>query len=435
MSIAESATSALDQVRQLPNSLSRAKDFLSAVAALQAEGEASFEGVWGSSSALLATALWQHAPAGLVVVCPTAEGIDAAYDDLTLFSGVEPLRFPAWESMPDERLVHDEIYGQRLRTLKVLGTPFGTRRNGAAKPCVATSIQSLLQPVPSPQELSNHTRWLRVGDAFDLPELLRWLAEQRFHATSAVELPGEFSARGGILDLFGPDWSAPVRLELFGDEVASIREFDVSSQRSLRALKEVEITVLRPAQRWAAHFTDYLKSGWWLLSLDPEVAHEHANHYLQLLEEPAESHSLKEVTSRWKSFPLATATGIAEGRSGAAFQLQAESVERFSGEVSRVREELQRVGEGDTVFLVTTTTAEVDRLQEILGSTKLAQAGRLQYVVGFLNEGFRFRAEKAVLVSANELFQRSSLRRLSRRHLGRRLTALSSCAAAISSCT
>ena len=52
-------------------------------------------------------------------------------------------------------------------------------------------------------------------------------SEQGFHNTTAVELPGEFSPRGGILDIFAPDWYDPVRIEFFGDEIESIRRFEV----------------------------------------------------------------------------------------------------------------------------------------------------------------------------------------------------------------
>ena len=65
-----------------------------------------------------------------------------------------------------------------------------------------------------------------------------WLVSGGFQNTSAVELPGEFSVRGGIVDIFAPDWYDPVRVEFFGDQVDSIRRFEVSGQRSLAKLDE-----------------------------------------------------------------------------------------------------------------------------------------------------------------------------------------------------
>ena len=107
------------------------------------------------------------------------------------------------------------------------------------------------------------TREIRVGGRVDEQELTRWLTERGAHATTAVELPGEFSLRGGILDIFAPDAEDPVRIELFGDEVESIRRFDVATQRSLATLEATTITMLEPTASDRAHFTSYLPDGTW----------------------------------------------------------------------------------------------------------------------------------------------------------------------------
>src|SRR5262249_35037143 len=149
--------------------------------------------------------------------------------------------FPAWESEPGERVVYDEIYGQRVKVLKALRTiaDSGLRiadshsnseirnpQSEIAPAIIVTSIQSLLQPVPGREALAAATREIRVGGRVDEKELIHWLVERGAHATSAVELPGEFSLRGGILDIFAADADDPIRIELFGDEVESIRSFD-----------------------------------------------------------------------------------------------------------------------------------------------------------------------------------------------------------------
>ena len=68
-----------------------------------------------------------------------------------------------------------------------------------------------------------------VGEEIEIQALARWLVENGFHNTPAVELPGEFSVRGGIVDIFAPDWYDPVRLEFFGDQIESIRPFEVAT--------------------------------------------------------------------------------------------------------------------------------------------------------------------------------------------------------------
>ena len=130
-----------------------------------------------------------------------------------------------------------------------------------------------------------------MGQRLDGQELLQWLADHRFHSTTAVELPGEFSHRGGIVDLFAPDWDQPVRVELFDDEVESIRRFDIASQRSLEKIEAVELTMLRSGgvefrmsnesgdntQNNAGHLCDYLPEDTWIVLLEPSRSKTLAN--------------------------------------------------------------------------------------------------------------------------------------------------------------
>ena len=120
-----------------------------------------------------------------------------------------------------------------------------------SKPCspappkiLVTSIPALLQPVPSRAQLAEQTRTLQVGEPISVEEISSWLVRGGFQNTTAVELPGEFSHRGGIIDIFAPDWLNPVRIELFGDEIESIRQFEVASQRSLERVEAIDVTAV-----------------------------------------------------------------------------------------------------------------------------------------------------------------------------------------------
>ena len=97
------------------------------------------------------------------------------------------------------------------------------------------------------------------------------LAQRGFHGVTAVELPGEFCRRGGILDVFAPDWFEPVRIELFDDEVESIRRFDVATQRSLETLAEVEITLLSVDRGARGHLAEFLSPESWVLLIEPSA--------------------------------------------------------------------------------------------------------------------------------------------------------------------
>ena len=396
---------------ELVGRLEAVSGFAEVVATLQAGQGATLDGVWGSSCALAAAALLKHAPAGLVLVCPHTSEVDDLVDDLRLFSPVPAERFPAWESLPTDRVVRDEVFGDRLRVLKQLTSATPPR-------LIVTSIQALSQPVPSKEELLAQTRTLRTGDELDVQELLAWLVEHRFQNMTAVELPGEFAIHGGIVDIFAADSYDPVRIELFGDEIESIRRFEVTTQRSLAALDSIDITVVDPRAPQPAHLADYLPTNNWFQLVEPSKLDEEGRQYLARLEHPAEFHTVSDTLKRIYKFPSVTAEGIAGGSFDIACHLKIESVERFTGDVAHVREELQGI-EGQRVVIVCSTDAEVKRLTDLLGSTRLATEGRLELVVGRLREGFRLVPAAVLVLSSNELFQRSDTARPAQRHLGR----------------
>ena len=97
---------------------------------------------------------------------------------------------------------------------------------------IVTTFQALLQPVPDREQLAKQRRRIKSGATVDLEELTAWLVNQGYERMEAVELPGEFSRRGGIVDVFSPDAVQPYRLEFLGDEVESIRPFTVQTQRA-----------------------------------------------------------------------------------------------------------------------------------------------------------------------------------------------------------
>ncbi len=419
-----SPTKAPRKLAELPRCLISQEGFVDAVTALQSGRPASFDGVWGSSCALLAAALSTQAPTALLVVSPRLNHFDDLSDDLELFLRSDAQKFPAWETDPGEHKLGDDVFGDRLRLLKQLSTSaadLGPTSPGVPTTQVfTTSIQALLQAVPAKKTVARNTRVLAAGSTVDVDELLDWLVRHKFHHTSAVELPGEFSARGGIVDIFAPDWIRPVRIEFFDTEVESIRSFEVSSQRSLERLDQVEITVLAPEENADAHFTGYLPPDTWMLLVEPGQVEEEGRQYLKRLSSTDGCHSVSSVLKQLYEFPLATASSLAEGAFETKCQLQVESIERFgAADLSAIKSELDKVGDGHEVHLVVQTEAEVERLQEILSSTSLAARGKLHYTVGHLHHGFRLVRDRIIVISGGELFHRGELRRSPRRHLGK----------------
>lgn len=181
-------------------------------------------------------------PSGsILVVTPTgrrAESVGAALQALLPQTPV--VHFPAWETLPHERLSPSaEVVGRRLDALRRIAMADG--------PVVVTaSVRAALQPVAAGLVDAGvvTVRAGRRGDDFD--EIVRRLVEMAYHRVDMVSRRGEFAVRGGILDVFGPAAAHPVRVEFFGDEVEQIRAFSVADQRSLPG--EVDAVELLPSR-------------------------------------------------------------------------------------------------------------------------------------------------------------------------------------------
>ena len=421
MAHAEALATTADRLAALADRLQDTEGFAEVVASLQAGHGATLDGVWGSSCALVIAALARHAPGPILVVCPRPGDLDDLRDDLALFANERPELLPAWEVPPTDSLeggsqesrgLDDEVFGDRLRVLKQLGS-------SEPPSLVVTRVQALMQPVPARETIEKQTRWLTTGDTVDVDALARWLVEQGFQNTSAVRLPGEFSSRGGILDLFAPDWYDPVRVELFGDQIESIRRFEVASQRSLAALEAVELTVLQSNTAGQEFVTAYLPQRSWVLVVEPSQARDEGRQYENRMAGAASVHGIEAVLERLWQFPSVTASSISIGSMETTCRLMVESVVRFRGDIAKVRHVLVTAGEGQEVFVVCQNEAEAKRLGEIFEGTRLATLGKLHFPIGRLRAGFRLVHDRIVLVSGNELFHRADLSRPSRRRLGR----------------
>ena len=125
----------------------------------------------------------------------------------------------------------------RQRRLEALGSLIMEsepgRRNGSSAPLIVTSARALMQMTLPVREMRAALRPIRRGQAFDLNKVLATWVGWGYEPTAVVETPGEFSRRGGIVDIWPPNLRKPLRVELFGDEIDSLRTFDPSTQRTL----------------------------------------------------------------------------------------------------------------------------------------------------------------------------------------------------------
>ncbi len=198
----------------------------------QTDGEISV--VDGLDAPVIAGLLTKRAqagqPASVLVVTPTgrrAESVAAALG--TYLADAEILTFPAWETLPHERLSPSpDTVGRRLATLRRI-----TTWDGSKPLIVVASVRAALQPVAA--NLGDAVPLdLRLGGrGIELEDAVEQLVERAYSRVDMVSRRGEFAVRGGILDVFPPTSDHPARVEFFGDEVDQIRAFSVADQRSL----------------------------------------------------------------------------------------------------------------------------------------------------------------------------------------------------------
>ena len=388
----------------LPGLLERAEGWPALTGALENNGSGVIDGAWGSASALAGAALARNAPKTLLVVLAHPGDVEPWLHDLQTFSGLKPLLFPAWEEWPPRKTLLDEVPGQRLRVIQKF-TQNPPR-------LILTTIAALMQPVPSRAELAQRGRRLKKGEQLDIEALMQWFVDHGFKRVDAVELPGEFSKRGGILDVFSPDAEAPYRLELFGDEIDTIRSFSAQTQRSLEELQE--ILVVGDAARGIAHssipkaslFTDHLPENTWIALVEPNELQEQGRFFLETVADFTGLFNVQGVFSQLLKFPNVTVSAMPRPSVETVVHLRVESVERFSGNVTRVRDELDAVAPRDRVFIACHNEAEVHRLQQVLEAGKLADSHRLQLVTGSVRAGFRMVEAGIVVLGSHELFHR-----------------------------
>ena len=141
--------------------------------------------------------------------------------------------FPAWETLPHERLSpRSDTSGQRLAVLRRLAHPDPASSHTAAVTVLVTPVRALLQPIVGGLADVEPVS-AAEGDTCDLDEMLARLIDIGYVRTDLVERRGEVAVRGGIIDVFPPSEEHPVRVELFGDTVEETRFFRVADQRSL----------------------------------------------------------------------------------------------------------------------------------------------------------------------------------------------------------
>ena len=403
----------ISKLTDLVPAIRKSPGFSEVVTALGDRQSATIDGAWGSACALAASAIAEDCPGTLLVVLPRLADVEHFARDLEAFQGEDvPSVFPAWESLPQERSISDSIFGGRLRVLQALHQPEPPN-------VIVTSIIALMQPVPDFSELNEATQKIKVGDELDLDSFMRWLVEQGCERVSEIELPGEFSLHGGILDVFPPDAEDPYRIELFGDEVDSIRRFDVESQRKVDDATEVALTFVAPVENADSSgdthsFLNHLPEGSWIAFSELQEMVDEGRHYLERLPNARGLFSVQATIEHCTDLPTVSLSALPADSLEQSCHLKVESIERFQCSGDAVVHELESVlGTNETALVACHNEGEMQRLTELFSDSLICK--RVRFCIGELIRGFRLVREQIYVVGDHELFHRTEVRRAVRK--------------------
>ncbi|MFH1351938.1 MAG: transcription-repair coupling factor [Pseudomonadota bacterium] len=298
-------------------------------------------GLSGSAMVFFLSQLLSEIDRPSLVVLPQAKDAKRLYKELSFFlpeSQVEGdpgerrlYSFPIYDISPLAGLSpHREVITERLQALYAI--------TSEKNPIVVTSIESILLRILPKEILVKALDYLEVGEEVEREKLLQWIHMDGYLHTSLVEERGDYSVRGGVIDMFPPLYSEPLRLEFFGDRLESIRHFNPLNQRSTRHLKNAvilpasEIVLAKenierarsmgrlpgpikdgdgfPGQEaWLNHFYshldtlfDYLPQNGLLVLVDPHQIEAGTNRFIERFEMETEKYR-QEAEERVKPFP------------------------------------------------------------------------------------------------------------------------------------
>lgn len=197
--------------------------------------------LYGNGPALAIASAARRAGGPLLVVTGSpaeAQQLETALRFFLDGADLPILPFPDWETLPwDVFSPHQDIVSERLRCL--------ARLPDLRQGILLAPAQTLMQRLAPPEYLQAHSLLLATGDTLDLEAMRQRLERSGYRCVATVMEHGEFAVRGALLDLYPMGSPLPYRIELFDDEIDSIRSFDPESQRSIEKVERIELLPAR----------------------------------------------------------------------------------------------------------------------------------------------------------------------------------------------
>ncbi|MDO4311480.1 MAG: transcription-repair coupling factor [Eubacteriales bacterium] len=321
---------------------------------------------------------------------------------------------------------------------------------------VAASFDAFMDALPSKQAMEAAVVHIRNGQMLDFSDIQRQLTEIGYEREVQVEGAGQFAVRGGILDIYPLTEEMPVRIELWGDEVDSIRTFDAESQRSVQNLEEIFIypaDELPGTEVKRVSFLDYFPAENTLLFLDEparliekgegieqefiEAQAKRMETGYQVSDEEMKLYPASEIVRRMNAYSsvgfCSLETRCGEFKTRDKFHLHTKSVNSYNNSFEMLTRDLKRLKRGGyRVVLLSGSRTRAKRLAEDLRDYNLSsfysdeedrevQPGEIMTAYGYVAEGYEYPLLKFTVISETDIFGKVKKRRKRKKYEGRKI--------------
>ncbi len=356
----------------------------------------------------------------VLLVTAHIDDADEAVEELRGL-GLAPRLFPALEVLPGETGVNPELLGQRLELVRLLS-------DGQTPEVIVAPIHALMQAVPEAERLGSLCLNLRAGQTQPTGALLAWLEGAGYLRVPALDGPGQFAVRGGLIDIYPAgrgDDTPPVRLDFFGDEIEAISEVDPDTLATDRRIDEVQIVGATVSallsEEGGTLLTRHLPDDTMVILHElMEVTEQGRGYYERAISggavfgPPAVLADLRRFT-----YLQIDAHPIGATDPDATIDLPVESLPPFAEDAKEAVRELVEMAAGrDRVVVLCNSESERQRFRELVADAAPQDVGEIESVVSYLHRGFVWRQDgdqRLALVPYHELLHRYHIRRSTKR--------------------
>ena len=387
-----------------------------------------------------------------LVVFSNEEKAKKAYEEYLLF-GEETYLYPARDLL----FYYADIKGKTLtnRRMEVLRAIAEKKKEEPVT--VITTMDAFLDGIISPDEIQKNRIHITGEDTVDLTKLEQDLTALGYERESQIEAPGQFAVRGGIIDVFPLAEEMPVRIELWGDEIDSIRMFDAKSQRSIENISEITIYPASEncfGNNGLVSFLKYFPENETLLFYDEphrlqETAETVEAEYTESLKNRADAgmkeegeeelrvFQTKDIISEMNRYSgiglttLESKCGLFKVRS--VYTVQAKGVNPYNNSFELLTRDLKRLKRnGYRVVLLSGSRTRAKRLAEDLRDYDLSsfysedmqrevKPGEIMATYGYASEGYEYPMLKFVVISESDIFGRKKKKKKRKKYEGQRI--------------